>query len=166
MFLTVEEMKSVLYEYQMNEIAEDDADIIEDGIAAAISEVRAYFEASNQRRSMTNLSPQQYQQWKLYDVDAIFNATGVGRNAFVMRLCKRVAAYNICELSNVDALYDHVKERYDNAIKTLEKIAGMGEYANTQLFISGLPSPISSEEDTPAAAQPFRTGSRPKFSHE
>ena len=62
MFLTIEEMKSVLYEYQMNEIAEGDDDIIDDGIAAAISEVRAYFEASNQRRNTTNLSPQQYQK--------------------------------------------------------------------------------------------------------
>ena len=166
MFLTIEEMKSVLYEYQMNEIAESDTDIIEDGIAAAISEVRAYFEASNQRRNTTNLSPQQYQKWKEYDVDAIFNATGGDSNAFVARLCKRVAAYNICELSNVDVIYDHVKERYDNAITTLEKIAGMGEYANAQLFISGLPSPAPDEDNTPDSTRPFRAGSRPKFNHE
>ncbi|MDR0581448.1 MAG: DUF1320 domain-containing protein [Prevotellaceae bacterium] len=166
MFLTIEEMKSVLYEYQMNEIAEGDDDIIDDGIAAAVSEVRAYFEASNQRRNMTSLPPQQYQKWKEYDVDAIFNATGNERNPFVMRLCKRVAAYNICELSNVDVIYDHIKERYDNAITTLEKIAGMGEYANAQLFISGLPSPVPDDENTPDTSRPFRAGSRTKFNHE
>jgi hypothetical protein len=166
MFLTAEEMKSVLYEYQMNEIAESDDDIIEDGIEAAVSEVRAYFEASNQRRNTSSLPPQQYQKWKEYDVEAIFSATGTKRNAFVLRLCKRVAAYNICELSSADVIYDHVKERYDNAITTLEKIAGMGEYANAQLFISGLPSPAPGEDDAPDESRPFRAGSRAKFNHE
>jgi hypothetical protein len=166
MFLTINEMKSVLYEYQMNEIAEGNADIIEDGIAAAVSEVRAYFEASNQRRNTVNLAPQQYQKWKEYDVDAIFAAEGVQRNSFVLRLCKRVAAYNICELSNVDVLYEHVKERYEGAIVTLEKIAGMGQYAASQLFISELPSPEPDDNNSTDAPLPFRAGSRPKFNYE
>jgi hypothetical protein len=169
MFITIEEMKAVLYEYQMNDIVENDDDIVLSGIVAAIEEVRSYLAASNERRYQADLDKQQYTRWKVYDLDAIFNAADSKRNAFILRLCQRIAAYNVCELSNVDVVYNHVKERYEGCIKTLEKIAGMGEYANAQLFISSLPSPASSgDEDNGNAneVKPFRAGSRPKFQHE
>ena len=156
MFLTIEEMKSVLYEYQMNEITENDTTIIEDGILAGVSEVKSYFTASNQR------------QWNdgrpRYDVAKIFTATGTERDPFVVRLCKTVAAWNICELSNVDMIYDHVKERYENVIKTLEKIAGIGIYVNSPTLTPDLP--VIDESDQQNVKQPFRFGSRPKFHHE
>jgi hypothetical protein len=166
MFLEIDEMKSVLYQYQMNEIAESDDEIIVDGIAAGIEEVRGYFEASNARRESANLPAQQYAAYKIYDVDAIFNAEGEKRNAFVLRLCKRVAVWNICELSNVDVIYQHVKERYEQTIATLEKIAGMGDFARSQMVISSLPSPPSPPEGGDVERKPFRTGSRHKFNHE
>ncbi|MDR2964024.1 MAG: hypothetical protein LBU90_10400 [Bacteroidales bacterium] len=169
-FLEIDELKSVLYEYQMNEIAENDTEIILDGIAAGVEEVRGYFEASNNRRETLNLTAQQYAHYKLYDVNAIFNARGAERNAFVLRLCKRVAAWNVCELSNVDVVYQHVKERYEQSISTLEKIAGMGEYAKSHMVISSLPSPahpaLENENNTQEDMKPFRSGSRPKFNHE
>lgn len=68
MFLETSEMKNVLYEYQMDEITENDPSIVEDGILAGIQEVRSYFEASNARRESANLTAQQYAAWKLYDV--------------------------------------------------------------------------------------------------
>jgi hypothetical protein len=167
MYLEVSEMKSVLYEYQMAEIAEGDTDIICDGIDAAIAEVRGYFEAANSRINTAQINTQQATKWKLYDTGAIFSATGPDRNAFVLRLVKRVAAWNICELSNVDAIYEHVRERYESAITTLEKIAGMAQYAHSPLTLSDLPSPSDatlpiSNNPTP----PFRSGSRQKFIHE
>jgi len=165
-FLKIEEMKSALYQYQMNEIADNDDEIILDGIAAGVEEVRGYFEASNARREATNRTAQQYAAYKMYDVDAIFNAKGNMRNTFVLRLCKRVAAWNICELANVDVIYQHVKERYEQTVATLEKIAGMGEFAKSQMFISSLPSPIIEEPEQQKNTKPFRTGSRPKFNHE
>lgn len=165
MFVSSAEMKNVLYQYRMNQIAESDNSIIEQAILAAISEVRGYFEAANARRETAGLTQQQYNAWKIYDVDAIFDATGTDRDPFVMRMVQRVAAYNICELSNVDIIYDHVKERYDNTILTLEKIAGMGDYATSRIVLSGLPSPESAEQQT-ADTRPFRMVSRPKFNHE
>jgi hypothetical protein len=84
----------------------------------------------------------------------------------VLRLCKTVSAWNICELANVDVIYDHVRERYNNAIQTLEKIAGMGDYANAQMFITSLPSPPPGTGSNPDEQKPFRFGSRPKFNHE
>lgn len=167
MFITIEEMKMVLYEYQMMQIAEDDELIINDGILSAVSEVRGYFEAANARRETAGLTQQQYAAWKLYDIDAIFNATAGQRNPFVMRLCKRIAAYNICELANVDIIYERLEKHYDNAITTLEKIAGMGQYADSRLVISELPSPaVPPPGTTVDGAQPFRMISRVKFKHE
>ncbi len=166
MFILPEEMKVVLYDYQMNQIAENDDDIIDEGIAAAITEVRAYFDAANARRETADLTAQQYQAWKIYDVEAIFSAEANQRNKFVMRLCQRVAAYNICELANVDVLYTKLKERYDGTIATLEKIAGMGDYADSRIILHELPSPEIEEDETPENPVPFRMTSRPKFNHE
>ncbi|MFV0339751.1 MAG: hypothetical protein ACK5MA_03845 [Parachlamydiaceae bacterium] len=114
MFLTEEEMKSVMYNYQVGERVEDDPEIIMDGIKAGVAEVRAYFTASNQK------------QWDdgrpKYDVDKIFGATGDDRDAWVLHMCKTVAAWNICELSNVDIIYDQVKDRYEKVIKTWKRL--------------------------------------------
>lgn len=155
MFITIEEMKSVLYSYQMNEIAENDIDIIEEGILAGISEVKSYFTASNQKQ-WSDGRPQ-------YDVNAIFGATGSQRDPLVLRMCKTVAAWNICELANVDIIYDHVKERYENVIRTLEKIAGIGEYQNSPTLTPDLPTKSETEVSN---TKPFRYGSRKKFNHE
>lgn len=155
MFITEDEMKSVMYGYQLSEIVEGDSTIILEGIYAGVAEVKAYFTASNQK------------SWddgrKKYDIDAIFGATGDDRDPWVLRMCKTVAAWNICELSNVDIIYDHVKERYEQVIKSLEKIAGMGYYVNSPVLSLDLPT---IEETTESTALPFRSGSRIKFRHE
>ncbi len=170
MYIQTSEMKSVLYKYQMDEITENDIEIVEDAILAATAEVRAYFEAANERRESANLSKQQYKNWKLYDVDAIFSATGTDRNNFIMRIVKTIAAYHVCELANVDVIYEHVKERYDRSIATLEKIAGMGDYANSRIIIPGLPTidegQDGDEEEESNTTKPFRMVSRKKFNHE
>ena len=101
MFLTIDELKSVLYEYQMNDIAEGDTTILEDAIDSAIEEVRAYLLASNQRRETAQLTQQQYAAWKLYDVEATFNAEGEQRNKFLLRLTKRIAAWNVVDRKSV-----------------------------------------------------------------
>ena len=151
-------MKSVLYKYQLNEIVESDAEIILDGIVSGVAEVKAYFTASNQR------------QWSdgrpKYDVEKIFSATGADRDPWVLRMCKTVAAWNICELSNVDILYDHVKERYEKVITNLEKIAGIGEYKDSPTLTPDLPTIDETTNPGETPGQLFRYGSRPKFNHE
>lgn len=154
MYLNTREMKAVMYEYRMDDIAEGDISIIEEGIQAGITEVKAYLTPSSQARFVDG-RPR-------YDVQAIFSATGNDRDPFILRLCKTVAAWNICELSNVDIIYDHVKERYAGAIRTLEKIAGVGEYADSPTITPDLPT-LPGVADDP---QPFRYGSRNKFTHE
>lgn len=158
MFLTTEEMKDVMYSYQAGEIAEGDEQIIDNGILAGVSEVKAYFTASNQKK-WADGRPR-------YDIDKIFGAIGTERDPFVLRMCKTVAAWNICELANVDIIYDHVKERYENVIKTLEKIAGIGEYNNSSTLTPDLPTIEPDPVDDNSNIKPFRYGSRNKFRHE
>lgn len=168
MFITVEEMKSVLYEYRMLEIVENDTDIVEDAILSAEAEVRSYFDAANARRETAGLTVQQYAAWFMYDVDAIFAATGAQRDHFVVRLVQRVAAWNLCELCNADIVYNHVKERYDATIATLEKIAGMGEWKSSRLVLNMLPRLGDDDEVAQGTTEtkPFRMVSRKKFNHE
>jgi phage gp36-like protein len=104
MYITIEELKSALYSYQAQEIAEADNDILLMNIAAAEAEVRSYLAA-------------------LYDVNAIFSATGVNRNPLLMELVKNIAVWYIVRLSNVDLIYQHAKERYDAAIEWLNRVA-------------------------------------------
>ena len=47
MFLNIQELQSVLYEYQMNDIAEGNDDVLQDAVDAAVSEVQTYLYASN-----------------------------------------------------------------------------------------------------------------------
>jgi hypothetical protein len=132
MFLTIEEMKDVLYDYQAYEITEGDEQIIENGISAAVNEVCAYFNTSNQKRWSEGLPR--------YDIDGIFTATGQGRDPWVLRMCRTIAAWNICELSNADIIYGRTKERYEHVIKALEKIAGIGDYKDSRVLMPALPT--------------------------
>ena len=165
MFLTIDELKSVLYEYQMNDIAEGDTTILEDAIDSAVTEVKSYLLAANQRRETATLSKQQYAAWVLYDAEAIVAAEGTERNQFLLRLTKRVAAWNVVELATPDIIYDRVQERYNAAVATLEKVAGFGEYAQARLILSGLPT-LTTDNGETTDEKPFRMISRKKFNHE
>jgi phage gp36-like protein len=163
MFLEIDEMKSVMYNYQMNEIVEFDNEVVQDGIDAAVLEVKSYLTAANARRASIQ-NKEEYERWKIYDIDAIFGATGAERNAFILRLCKRVAVWNICELANVDILDERIKERYDNTIRTLEKIAGIGEFKDSPVLSLDLPTVDVPPDQTEQKL--IHWGSRKKFRHE
>lgn len=156
MFLTVPELKSVAYDYQLDDITENSPDISEMAINAAVEEMKSYLNPSGQTRW--------YDGRPRYDVDAIFTAIGSARNALLLELCKSIALYYICRLANVDIIQERVKERYDRAIDWLEKVAGVGKYANSPSLAPGLPVVTISDDDN--TLQPFRFGSREKFNHE
>lgn len=158
MFLTAEELKSVAYEYQLAQITEDSPDIVEMSITAAVEEMKSY------------LSPTGQSRWRdgrpRYDVAAIFGATGTNRNALVLELCKSIALYYICRLANVDIIQERVMNRYDRAIEWLEKVSGVGKYANAPGIAPDLPVVPASTDNDDTSANPFRGGSREKFNHE
>jgi len=104
MFLTQEELKSVAYDYQLDQIVESDNTILQMAIDAAVEEIRGYLSSR-------------------YDTQAVFAATGESRNPLVLEITKDIALWYIIRLSNVDILYEKVKERYDRAVQWLDRVA-------------------------------------------
>ncbi len=161
MYIEPEELKSAIYAYQLSEIVEitedDDTnlDIVIMAIDAAVEEIKGYLRPNHQPRWKDGR--------KMYDVDAIFSATGTDRNPLILELTKSIAVWYICRLSNVDIIHEKVRERYDRAIEWLEKVSGTGKYAGAPALSPDLPVLIQEESDENV---PFRFGSRDKFNHE
>lgn len=159
MFLEPDELKSAIYDYQLKEIVEvnldDDSnmDIVHMAIDAAIDEMKSYLRPNNQDRWNDGRNR--------YNVAAIFSAEGADRNALILELCKSIAVWYVCRLSNVDIIEEKVKQRYDRAIDWLEKVSGTGKSAGAPALSPDLPL---LEDDTTNNA--FRFSSREKFNHE
>jgi len=104
MFLNIDELKTVMYDYQLSEIVEDDTTIAEMAIQAAVEEVASYLRSR-------------------YDTEKTFTAEGADRNPLVLEITKDVALWQIIRLSNPDILHERVKDRYDRAVEWLDKVA-------------------------------------------
>jgi phage gp36-like protein len=155
MFIEPSELKSAIYDYQLQQITDSDTEIVTMAILTAIEEVKSYLAPNNQTR-WDDGRPR-------YDVAAIFAATNSNRNPLIVELCKSIAVYYITRLSNVDMLHERVKERYDRAISYLEKVSGTGKAAGAPALNPGLPTLTISDDE---AKLTFRSESRTKFSHE
>lgn len=104
MFITATELSTHLYDYQVEQITGGDASIALSAISTAQAQVRSYLATR-------------------YDCDAIFAATGDGRDALVMHLVKSLAAYHLVRLANPDAIYERYRDDYRDAIDTLTRLA-------------------------------------------
>ncbi len=156
MLIEIDELRSVMYSYQLQTIIENDNTIAVMAINSAVSEMKSYLNPSNQK------------QWQdgrpLYDVNKIFGVTGDDRDPLILELCKDIACYRICRLANVDIIHEHVKERYDRVIDWLEKVAGL---KGAPTLAPDLPLiETDGEGEAGSSKKPFRYGSRPKFNHE
>lgn len=151
MFITKEEMRTVMYGYQLDEITEGDDTIIIEGIETAINEVKGYLTPNLQHK---------FRDGRLiYDSNAIFAATGDERNPLIKALTKTCAEWWICQLSNSEVIYEQLKERYDRAVQTLNRLK------NGEMNLPDLPQLDLYGDDNPQAPQLFY-GSRKKFNHE
>ena len=144
MFVELEEMRTVLYRYQLDEITEGDDTIALIALQTAEDEVRSYF------RNGRGLAP-------AYDVTGIFGLIGAGRNQLLIETIKNIALWNLVRLCNVDTIYDHVKDRYDRSMAWLKDV-------NRGQIILDLPLITVDAGDAQQLA--FRSGSRLKFNHE
>lgn len=133
MFIQEEELRSVAYSYQLEQIVENDATILQMAIEAATEEVRGYLSSR-------------------YDTDAAFAATGADRNPLLVEITKDIALWYIIRLSNVDIIYEPVKERYDRAVQWLDRVA-------RGTITPDLPAATDENGDY---IQPLRCGSMPK----
>ena len=133
MFIQEEELRSVAYSYQLEQIVENDATILQMAIEAATEEVRGYLSSR-------------------YDTAAAFAATGADRNPLLVEITKDIALWYIIRLSNVDIIYEPVKERYDRAVQWLDRVA-------RGTITPDLPA---ATDDNGEYLQPMRYGSMPK----
>jgi phage gp36-like protein len=105
MYITIEELKSAIYEYQRNQIAEDDEQILLMNILAAQEEVRSYLAGR-------------------YDAAKIFNWDGNStRNQLLVEYTKSIAVWYLVRLSQPDVLWDKAKAYYDYAVAWLNDVA-------------------------------------------
>lgn len=148
MFLTDADLGSTMYGYQIDQITEGDATIVDIAMAAAEEEVRSYLTGNNKK---------DWQDGRLqYDVNAILNAVGTDRNALIVKMTVVIAKWWIVDLCNADIIYEQAKERYDRAVNWLKDLA------TGKINLSTLPL-IDTELST---KEPFSFGSRKKFTHE
>jgi len=141
MFLTKEDLGSAIYGYQIDQITEDNDDLVLQAIGAAIEEVGGYLAGNS-----------------LYDVAAIFAATGTNRNALILTHTATIAKWYLVELCNADIIYEQAKERYDRAVSWLTKLS------KGTVTVGSLPVvPIATGE---TETDTFGYGSRVKFNHD
>jgi phage gp36-like protein len=126
-----------MYQHQLDDITDSDDQIIEQSIAAAIEEIKSYL---SQR----------------YDVTQIFSQTGTARNALILENTKVITVWNVIRLSNVDAIYDIWRERYDRVIDWLKQAAA--EKINPDL-----PPLLNADGEENLR---IRAGSNTKFTHD
>jgi hypothetical protein len=152
MFIEKEDLGSVIYEYQLDQITDGNDDIVTQGIAAAIEEAKSYL--------TPNINSKQWMDGRiLYDVEAIFTATGLDRNSLILQHCCTLAKWHIAQLCNADFIYEKAKDRYDRAIDWFSKIA------KGTINLTSLPQLVR-DETTAGSKQPFEFGSRTKFNHD
>lgn len=101
-YLTVDEIKSYLYEENVDVITRNDDTIVEAAIDAAMAEAKGYLGA--------------------YDVTAVFGATGTQRNQLLLIMVKDITAWHIMKLSNAGIHYEYRKQVYERAIKYLQDV--------------------------------------------
>lgn len=88
-----------------------------------------------------------------YDVNAIFSATGDGRNQLILMMAIDIAIYHIFCMHNPQKLSQMRKDRYDRAKEWLKAVA------NEEISIDGAPQ-LPPEER--AAKSTFLIKSNPK----
>lgn len=151
MFLEKEDLGQAMYGYQLDQITEGNDDIVLQALSAAIEEAKSYLTPNTNHR--------EYLDGRLlYDVETIFNATGIDRNALILQHCITLAKWHVIQLCNAEIIYEQAKERYDRAIDWFNRIA------KGSINLTSLPQLERTEENT--EKQPFSFGSRTKFNHD
>jgi phage gp36-like protein len=141
MFLSKSDLGSAIYGYQVDQITEGDDALVLQAIGAAIEEVGGYLSGAS-----------------LYDVPAIFAATGTDRNALIVTHTVTVAKWYLVELCNADVIYEQAKERYDRAVAWLTKLS------KATVTLGSLPVVAIATGET--ETDTFGYGSRVKFQHD
>ena len=151
MFLEKTDLGSVIYAYQIEQITEGNDDLVLQALAAAVEEAKSYLTPNINRLEALDGRI-------LYDVEQVFNKTGLDRNSLILQHCLTLAKFHIATLCNADFIYEQAKERYDRAIDWFTKLS------KGTVVLSSLPQITIT--DTNSQRQPFSAGSNKKFKHD
>lgn len=151
MFLAKEDLGSVIYAYQVDQITEGNDDLVAQALAAAEEEAKSYLTPNTNKLETLDGRI-------LYDTVLIFSSDGLDRNALILQHCLTLAKFHIATLCNADFIYEQAKERYDRAIEWFTKLS------KGTVVLTSLPRIIL--DDTNSERQPFSSGSRTKFNHD
>lgn len=135
-YLNTSELESGLYGHVIDEIVQDDRQIVQQAIDAAVEEVKSYLAV-------------------IYNVTEIFAQSGADRNALTLENVKVVAIWNLIKLSNAETLYDVWRDRYDRVIDYLKQAAA-GKVSPGLPLLRG---------DDGEVLDTMRFGSNAKFTH-
>jgi len=153
MFLLPDDMGTVIYDYQVSQIADGDDTAMPSAIMAAVEEAESYL-TPNSRKEWQDGRPK-------YDVNKIFSAVGSARNYLILQHCKTIAKFHFINLCNADILYERAQKNYDRAVSYLKDL-GRGN-----VTLNSLPLLVETPEtETEDEVLPYRSGSRLKFNHE
>lgn len=133
MFVDIHEMHTVIDEYKLLEMTDNNDKITADCILAAQGRVETYLRAR-------------------YDTAKIFAARGAERDPELLLIVKNMALWFIVQRHNIDVLYSRVKEAYDLDIAYLTRIADGKISASWPL--------LQTADGAPAST--IRMGSNPK----
>ncbi|MBR4199249.1 MAG: DUF1320 family protein [Bacteroidales bacterium] len=146
------ELKSHIYDYQVQQITENDSTITETAISTAEALVKSYLASR-------------------FDTDAIWATTGNDRPPLVLDLIKTIAVYKLIRLCNVDILYDRYHDAYLEAIDILKPVSSGTIVPNLPRRGSGGGSGDggdggSGDNNNSGDYSPLGISSNPKFQHD
>lgn len=140
MFINPKELDTVIHDYQLAEITEDE-NIVKKAILASIAEATSYLSSK-------------------YDCNKIFAARGENRNPILLEHCKSIAVWYLIRRSNIDLIHDRIKDYYKEAVMWLARVAGVSNEGRS--ITPDLPL-LQDEQGNKIIK--MRMGSHAKFDH-
>ena len=113
-FVKMEDYDASVHREILDALVRDDESLVEICEDRAIAEMRCYLS-------------------KRYDCDAIFSASGNGRNQLVLMMVIDIAVYHIFCIHNPQKLSQIRKERYERAVEWMRAVA------DEEISIDGVP---------------------------
>ena len=113
-FVKMEDYDASVHREILDALVRDDQSLVEICEDRAIAEMRCYLS-------------------KRYDCDAIFSASGNGRNQLVLMMVIDIAVYHIFCIHNPQKLSQIRKERYERAVEWMRAVA------DEEISIDGVP---------------------------
>ena len=135
-FLLKEDFDATVHRDKLEAVTRQDEAAVEICTERAIAEMRCYLSGR-------------------YDCDAVFSATGTGRNQLVLMMLADIAVYHLFCIHNPMKLSTMRKDRYERAVEWMKSVR------RGDISIDGLP-PANKTPEQAKASSPYQMRSNPK----